>query len=712
MNKRNGEENNLQYIFPTDVIFASGVRDGHEITTRFDVRHGIYDLNGATLLNDGVNFTCYSSGATSVSLLLFDRGSTEPYAKIRIPEKYRIGDVYSIIIFGLNIEEFEYAYSLTGPWEPQKGLLFDEKNYLLDPYARAVTGQSKWGQDNISKGNTKARVVRNDYDWGSSLQPHTPIEDVIIYEMHVRGFTKSETSGAVKKGTFGGVIEKAYYLRALGVTAVELLPVFEFDENMENRVVDGKKLLDYWGYNTISFFAPNTGYTYQVEYNREGTELKDMIRILNQSGIEVYLDVVFNHTAEGNEKGPFLSFKGFDNNIYYMLTPDGKYYNFSGCGNTINCNHPVVQQLIVDCLRYWAINYRVNGFRFDLASILGRSEDGSPMTHPPLIERLANDPILKECKLIAEAWDAGGMYQVGSFNASNRWSEWNDKYRDCIRDYMKGDFWRAPEALQRITGSRDIFGNKNAEALSTVNFITCHDGFTLMDLFSYNTKHNEANGYDNRDGIDDNHSWNCGVEGETDDKKVIDLRMRLIRNSVVTLMLSRGIPMILMGDEIGRTKKGNNNTFCQDNEISWMNWNLVEENEELFNFWRNVISFRKKHPSISRNLEPSATNYPYISTHAADPAITEVTSDDRVCGVMYAGRKKDGEEDIVFLAINVHWEYNKIKLPPLPGGYRWALAINTADSDDYWFYDMPVPIGSDEYEMNYRSIAVFVAICS
>ena len=277
---------------------------------------------------------------------------------------------------------------------------------------------------------------------------------------------------------------------------------------------------------------------------------------------------------------------------------------------------------------------------------------------------------------------------------------------------MKGDFWRAPEALQRITGSRDIFGNKNAEALSTVNFITCHDGFTLMDLFSYNTKHNEANGYDNRDGIDDNHSWNCGVEGETDDKKVIDLRMRLIRNSVVTLMLSRGIPMILMGDEIGRTKKGNNNTFCQDNEISWMNWNLVEENEELFNFWRNVISFRKKHPSISRNLEPSATNYPYISTHAADPAITEVTSDDRVCGVMYAGRKKDGEEDIVFLAINVHWEYNKIKLPPLPGGYRWALAINTADSDDYWFYDMPVPIGSDEYEMNYRSIAVFVAICS
>jgi glycogen operon protein len=334
------------------------------------------------------------------------------------------------------------------------------------------------------------------------------------------------------------------------------------------------------------------------------------------------------------------------------------------------------------------------------------------MTHPPLIERLANDPILKECKLIAEAWDAGGMYQVGSFNASNRWSEWNDKYRDCIRDYMKGDFWRAPEALQRITGSRDIFGNKNAEALSTVNFITCHDGFTLMDLFSYNTKHNEANGYDNRDGIDDNHSWNCGVEGETDDKKVIDLRMRLIRNSVVTLMLSRGIPMILMGDEIGRTKKGNNNTFCQDNEISWMNWNLVEENEELFNFWRNVISFRKKHPSISRNLEPSATNYPYISTHAADPARTEVTSDDRVCGVMYAGRKKDGEEDIVFLAINVHWEYNKIKLPPLPGGYRWALAINTADSDDYWFYDMPVPIGSDEYEMNYRSIAVFVAICS
>ena len=567
------------------------------------VRPGMFETNGATPLPVGVNFTVHTSGGTSCELLLFHRGEEEPYAVLPFPDEYRIGDVYSMIVFGLDIEELEYAYRVDGPWDPEKGLRFRKENVLLDPYARAVAGQRIWGEK--KEGAYHARVVKDVFDWGDMPQSKREMSDLIIYEMHVRGFTKHPSSGVEQKGTFEGLREKIPYLKELGVNAVELMPIFEFDETVNCREVDGKKLLEYWGYNSVSFFAPNTSYTAAEEYNREGTELKTLIRELHENGIEVILDVVFNHTAEGNEKGPTFCFKGFDNKIYYMLTPDGNYYNFSGCGNTLNCNHPMVRQMILECLQYWTINYRIDGFRFDLASILGRNADGSPMNNPPLLESLAFNPVLSNVKLIAEAWDAGGMYQVGKFPANRRWAEWNGRYRDCLRSYLKGDLWEAWTAAWCISGSGDLYGGytqdgneRYAGYNSCVNFLTCHDGFTLYDLYSYNTKHNEANGWDNTDGASDNRSWNCGAEGETDDPEVKMLRFRMIRNACAVLMCSRGTPMFLAGDEFGNTQFGNNNSYCQDNEVSWLDWSLLEKNRELFEFFKFMIHFRKKHTVI------------------------------------------------------------------------------------------------------------------
>ena len=553
----------------------------------FPVRPGIYDLNGATPLQNGVNFTIHTCGGTSCELLLFHRAQEEPFAVLPFPEAYKIGDVYSMIVYGLNIDEFEYAYRVDGPYCPEKGLLFDKNKILLDPYAKAVAGQRTWG---IRWDHTyHARVVKDRFDWGDMPQSKKELCDLIIYELHVRDFTHHPSSGVQHRGTFSGLMEKIPYLKELGINAVELMPIFEFDETMNSRTVDGKQLLECWGYNTVGFFAPNSSYAAANEHNQEGTELKTLIKALHDNGIEVILDVVFNHTAEGNEKGNTFSFKGFDNNIYYMLTPDGNYYNFSGCGNTLNCNHPVVQQLILECLRYWTINYRVDGFRFDLASILGRNEDGSPMNNPPLLRTLADDSILSNVKLIAEAWDAGGLYQVGSFPASGRWAEWNGRYRDSLRSYLKGDSWNAWDAAWSISGSGDLYGgyydnthSNYAGYNSCVNFLTCHDGFTLYDLYAYNDKHNEANGWNNTDGANDNRSWNCGAEGETDDPEVLSLRRRMIRNACAVLMCSRGTPMFLAGDEFGNTKFGNNNSYCQDNITSWLDWRMLEKNKDLF----------------------------------------------------------------------------------------------------------------------------------
>ncbi len=642
----------------------------------FDVRPGFYEVNGATAIPGGVNFTVYSHGATSIELLLFHRTETEPFAVLPIPKHYRIGNVYSMIVFKLNIEEFEYAYRVDGPYDPKKGLIFDKTKYLLDPYAKAVTGQSQWGDSSNGERHYKARVVKDDFDWGTAKQPLLPMEDLVIYELHVRGFTKDSSSGVLHPGTFAGLMEKLPYLLELGVNVVELMPIFEFDEMQDYREVDGKELYNYWGYNTVSFFAPNTSYTASTEYNREGNELKTLIQVFNQHGIEVYLDVVFNHTAEGNEQGPFFSFKGFDNNIYYLLTPDGGYYNFSGCGNSLNCNHPIVHQMILNCLRYWVTTYRINGFRFDLASILGRNEDGTPMNKPPLLQSLAFDPILGDVKLIAEAWDAVGLYQVGTFPSWNRWAEWNGRYRDDMRRHLKGDGGTAQAAALRIAGSRDIYEVSTRQNAS-VNFITCHDGFTLYDLYAYNEKHNEKNGWNNTDGAGDNNSWNCGVEGETDDPEVNRLRRRMVRNAFALLMCSRGIPMFLAGDEFCNTQFGNNNAYCQDNITSWLDWNLLKKNKSIFQFFQYMIRFRKKHRILRVNISNGACGFQDISFHGVKPWRGQFADHDRYVGVLFAGQEDGKEPDVVYVASNAYWEELKILLPELPESMYWELKLDT-----------------------------------
>ena len=616
----------------------------------FPVRPGNHLIQGATAMPNAVNFTISSANATSCELLLFHRKEKTPYAVIPIPDSYRIGDVFSIIVFGLDITEFEYAYRMDGPHDPRKGLLFNKERILLDPYARAVTGQHEWGENAANDHQYHARVVTESFDWGDMRSPELPLRDLIIYEMHVRGFTRSSTSGVAHPGTFSGILEKLPHLLALGINAVELMPVFEFNELEDARVIDGKTLYNYWGYNTVSFFSPNTSYSSENEYNREGNELKQMIRVLHEHGIEVILDVVFNHTAEGNEQGSAFSFKGIDNNVYYMLTPDGSYFNFSGCGNTFNCNHPVVQQFILNCLRYWATEYRIDGFRFDLAAIMGRNEDGSPMRNPPLLRNLAYDPVLSKVKLIAEAWDAGGLYQVGSFSSLRRWAEWNGRYRDDLRCFLKGDAGMAQAAINRITGSTDLYDPVYRGDNASVNFLTCHDGFTLYDLYAYNTKHNEANGWNNTDGDNCGNSWNCGAEGDTDNQEIRALRMRLIKNAFATLLCSRGAAMFLAGDEFCNTQFGNNNPYCQDNEVSWLDWSLLEKNQEIFRFCRDMIALRKAHPCITENLEPASTNFPAVSIHNAFPWHTDCHPDTRVIGILFSGKHpKTGADDMVFL---------------------------------------------------------------
>ena len=620
-----------------------------------------------------------------------------------------------MIVYGLNIEEFEYAYRVDGPYRPEKGLLFDKNNILLDPYAKAVAGQRTWGirWDH----NYHARVVRDRFDWGDTPQSKKELCDLIIYELHVRDFTHHPSSGVRHRGTFSGLMEKIPYLKELGINAVELMPIFEFDETMNSRTVDGKQLLECWGYNTVGFFAPNSSYAAANEHNQEGTEFKTLIRELHANGIEVILDVVFNHTAEGNEKGKTISFKGLDNNIYYMLTPDGNYYNFSGCGNTLNCNHPVVQQLILECLRYWTINYRVDGFRFDLASILGRNEDGSPMNNPPLLRTLANDPILSNVKLIAEAWDAGGLYQVGSFPASGRWAEWNGRYRDALRSFLKGECWNAWDAAWSISGSGDLYGgfydhnhNNYAGYNSCVNFLTCHDGFTLYDLYSYNEKHNEANGWNNTDGADDNRSWNCGVEGDTDDPEVLALRSRMIRNACAVLMCSRGTPMFLSGDEFGNTKFGNNNSYCQDNITSWLDWRMLEKNRDLFEFFKFMIAFRKQHPVIHKQLPTSVCGMDPIHTHNVNADKTDIPRDARTFCVSFAGYDKEkGHDDLIYIAVNTFWEDVTITLPDLHGRGAWHLNVNTYGDGNgkYCYPDEEAARIDHSFVMRPRSVAVF-----
>lgn len=683
----------------------------------YDVRPGLFDVNGARITNKGINFTIHTHFGTSVELLLFHPGEDEPYAILPFPEAYRIGDVYSMIVFGLKSEDFEYAYRVDGPYDPKKGHLFNKNNILLDPYARYVSGQEVWGKRKTQ--SYRARVVRDVFDWGDMPQSSKALSELIIYELHIRGFTQHPSSNVMNKGTFAGLKEKIPYLKELGINAVELMPIFEFDEMANERQYDNHKLVDYWGYNTVSFFAPNSSYTANKSYDEEGTELKELIKELHENDIEVILDVVFNHTGEGNEQGKNFCFKGLDNKIYYMLTPEGHYYNFSGCGNTLNCNNPTVQQMILECLRYWTINYRIDGFRFDLASILGRDHHGQPMNNPPLLKMLAYDSVLRNVKLIAEAWDAGGLYQVGSFPASKRWAEWNGRYRDSLRGYLKGYNHEAWNVAWSICGSSDLYGgylseyhNNYSGYNSCVNFFTCHDGFTLYDLYSYNDKHNLNNGWFNTDGTNNNLSWNCGEEGETDNDEVLTLRYRMMRNACAVLMCSRGAPMFLAGDEFGNTQFGNNNSYCQDNEISWLDWSYLEKNRDLFEFFKFMIAFRKKHKIIQKKLPNAVCGMDGLHAHYIyGDQVENIPQDTRFIGISMAGYDPEQQQDdIIYIAVNTHWENNYITLPPTYNAGSWFLTVNTFgdENKEYYYEEGQEKRIEHNFVIRPRSVCVFV----
>ena len=647
---------------------------------------------GATMLSyNAVNFSVFSKDAVSCELLLYHRNEEEPFAVIPFPDEFRIGNVFSMIVFDIDYEDIEYGYRMDGPYDPKNGYRFDKTKILLDPYAKMISGRDKWGNTPNEKREFqhRGRVIPEDYDWEGDKPLEIPMNDLVIYETHVRSFTKDESSNVRHNGTFAGLAEKIPYLKELGVNCIELLPIFEFDEFEYSRVIDGERLYNYWGYSTVGFFAPKSGYAASAQYGLVAEELKNTIKQFHANGIEVILDVVFNHTAEGNEQGPYISFRGIDNKTYYLLTPDGYYYNFSGCGNTMNCNNAVVRNCILDCLRYWVSVYHIDGFRFDLASILSRDANGAPMTSPPLLEALAHDPVLGKAKLIAEAWDAGGLYQVGSFPAWGRWAEWNGKFRDCLRRFIKSDCECGPEMLWRIQGSPDLYSNRSSDA--SINFITCHDGFTLNDMVSYNEKHNEANGEENRDGANDNNSWNCGAEGDTDNAEINALRRRQIKNAAALLLLSRGIPMLLSGDEFCNSQHGNNNAYCQDNKISWLDWNDLDKNRDVFEFFKKMIKFRNEHPVLRKTDHYNGMNssgYPELSFHGEKAWELNGSEPFHTFGFMYAETVKDHNVEnscFIYCGVNTFWEERTVELPKLPDNMQWYKVAYTAEntlSDD------------------------------
>ena len=577
---------------------------------------------GASLTQEGVNFAVFSRNATAVTLILFNSPDMDS-PRVEIPldkREHKTGNIWHCFIRGIQAGTC-YLFRADGPYFPEKGMRFNPHKTLVDPYAKALTDVSNWdfgkcsGYDPSKPGRDlsysydddiahqpRCIVVDDHFDWQGDTPINYPLRFSVIYETHVKGLTANPNSGVKHPGTYKGVIEKIPFFKDLGITSIEFLPVQEFNENeiIRKSPRTGKKLTNYWGYSTVSFFAPKGSYAADKTPGGQVNEFKEMVRELHKAGIEVILDIVFNHTAEGNEQGPTYCFRGLDNSIYYILNENKRYYqNYSGCGNTVNCNHPVVRTFIMDCLRYWVIEMHVDGFRFDLGSILGRDQHGQIMENPPTLEQIAEDPVLSSTKIIAEAWDAGGAYQVGWF-PGGRWAEWNDQYRDDVRKYWRGDPNEARFLATRIAGSSDLYLRDGRKPFHSINFITSHDGFTLKDLVSYNGKHNENNGEDNRDGNDNNLSYNYGSEGETTDPVIGTIREKQLKNFFATMMVSLGTPMLLGGDEIGRTQSGNNNAYCQDNELSWYDWSLLEKNKDLYRFAKEIIKFRLRHPGFMR----------------------------------------------------------------------------------------------------------------
>ncbi|HVS34175.1 MAG TPA: glycogen debranching protein GlgX [Gemmataceae bacterium] len=617
---------------------------------------------GPTPGPDGVNFAVFSRHAEAVSLVLFRDGHDEPLAEIALdPALNKTGDVWHVFVHGFT-PDLQYGYRVRGPFNPKAGHRFHPQAVLLDPYAPAVAGGARWGDGRRPR---RSRLVVEDFDWEGDAPPATPLSHTVIYELHVRGFTQHPSSAASHPGTFLGLCERIAYLKSLGVTAVQLMPILEFDEqDCHQRNPSGELLPNYWGYAPLSFFAPKAAYAAHV--GRQVQEFKQMVKAFHKAGIEVILDVVYNHTGEGGDNGPAISFRGLDNAIYYMLDREGRYYNFSGCGNTLNCNHPLVRDLIIDSLAHLVSEFHVDGFRFDLAAALGRGPDGKVLDDPPLLKHIAEHPVLAGTKLLAEAWDGAGLSQLGKFPAWGRWAEFNGWFRDDVRRFIRGDMGAVASVAKRICGSLDLYGDASRHPHHSINYITCHDGFTLWDLVSYTHKHNLANGEHNRDGWDDNLSSNCGHEGPTQDGWINAVRHRQVRNFLTLLLISQGVPLLTQGDEFGRTQHGNNNAYCQDNEISWVDWSLAQKNAGLVRFTRMMIALRARHFAGSRDRFVQR-----VSWHGAQPNEPDWTGQRRALAFQLHGR--NGQPDL-YVVFNAWPESQKFTLPH---GRAWKRLVDT-----------------------------------
>ena len=672
---------------------------------------------GAWSRRSGVNFSIFSKHATACTLVIFRPGSDQPAVEFKLdPRSNRTGEVWHAFVEGADAgTEYGYRFDMQPNPNPQV-YRYNPAQVLLDPYARVLSHGGSWAE--FAPGKRPYRnsvVVENHFDWGDDQPLNIPLVDSIIYELHVRSFTEHASSGVKNRGTFAGLIEKIPYLKQLGVTAVEMLPVNEFEESDTDRVnpFTGEPLRNLWGYQPTAFCAPNSAYSSDRSQGGQLREFKQLVRELHKAGIEVILDMVFNHTAEGAGDGPTWSFRGIDNPTYYILDPaTGAYVNYSGCGNTVNCNNPVVRDFIVDCLHYWVMEMHVDGFRFDLASILGRGQDGSVLKNPPLLESLAYDPVLANTKLIAEAWDAAGLYQVGTLPSWGRWAEWNGIFRDDIRRFVKGDAGMASPLATRLLGSPDLYLTSAREPYHSINFVTCHDGFTLNDLVSYNEKHNLENGENNTDGCNANYSWNCGAEGPTGDLAINELRQRQHKNFAAILLFSHGVPMLQAGDELGRTQKGNNNAYCQDNEISWIDWRMAESNAGLLRFCQLMIAFRKRCPLLRRSdFQLNGEGGFHITWHGVKRGKPDWSSESRTVALQLT-QLHDGEarDDLHFIANSYSGDL-EFELPQV-GEREWFRIVDTAQASplDIAEDGQEFPLLSQEsYGVKARSVAMFVA---
>jgi isoamylase len=688
---------------------------------RFEVDPGRPHPLGARPDKDGVNFSLYSAHATTVELLLFDEhDDVHPAQVIRLdPSRNRTFFFWHCHVQGLR-PGAHYAYRLDGPRDPETGHRFNPNKVLIDPYAFGNT-DALWDRkaacgpgDNLASSMRSVVVDLDDYDWEGDRPLNRPMADTVVYEIHVGGFTRCESSGVRAPGTFSGIVEKIPYLRDLGVTAVELLPVFEFDSRDILRTLpDGRPLRNYWGYSTLGFFAPDAGYCTTPEAGSHIREFRDMVKALHRAGLEVILDVVFNHTDEGNHEGPSVCFKGMDNRTYYHLVNDRPQYymDFSGCGNTLNCNHPIVQKMILECLQFWVEEMHVDGFRFDEGSILSRGEDGAPMLHPPVIWSIELAETLADTKLIAEAWDAAGLYQIGQFPGM-RWAEWNGRFRDDVRAFVAGRPGIVGRVASRLGGSADLYQASGRRPVNSVNFVTCHDGFTLNDLVSYDVKHNEDNGEGNRDGIDENQSWNCGFEGPSNDPALERFRDRQIKNFCATLLLARGVPMILAGDEMRRTQDGNNNAYCQDNAVSWIDWSNADAHVGVLRFFRKMIAFRRAHAVLASGEffdgAFNARGLPDVRWHGC--RLDGPGWNDPGCRVLALTLGDPGDGADLHIVLNMDDQELEFEVPTVPGR-TWRRVVDTARDapiDIVEERDAP-PVHGAAVRVSGRSVVVLVA---